>query len=135
MNLFSSGMDRQKNSTTLRNSSIQITGDYTSVGKSTTRQSTIWTLPSLSKTTKYTPRTTSKTVDCNSFLDYKSDHHKNWLNNMPYCQFRHIRRNCTNQTDYRIQSKVLSARLRKKHCPPKIISGAYKKASTPSQRT
>lgn len=76
-----------------------------------------------------------KTVDCNSFLDDKSDHQKNWLNNIPYGQFRRIRRNCTRDEDYRTKSKILSQRFREKNYPHQIISVAYNKAKTLSQKT
>lgn len=36
-----------------------------------------------------------KKVYSNSFLDFKSWHHKKWLQNIPYGQFCRIRQNCT----------------------------------------
>lgn len=75
-----------------------------------------------------------KQVDCNSFLDYKSQHHRKWLNNIPFGQFRRIRRNCTKNGDYVAQGGILRKRLKEKNYPTKIIDEAYTRASKLTQR-
>lgn len=75
-----------------------------------------------------------KDVDCNSFLHFSSNHHKQWLKNVPYGQFRRIRRNCTNDADFERQSEILKTRFKEKHYPAKLINDAYEKTDRLTQK-
>lgn len=74
-----------------------------------------------------------KSVDCNSLLDFNSCHYRKWLTNIPYGQFKRLRRNCTIDKDYRSQSNILKNRLKEKKYPSTIINYAYKKAGNLTQ--
>lgn len=49
----------------------------------------------------------SKLVSGNSYLHDGSCHHPTWKRNIPKGQFLRLQRNCTRDTDYIVQSKVL----------------------------
>lgn len=55
------------------------------------------------------------------------------MNNIPYGQFRRIRRNCTKNGDFKEQSKILTERLIEKGYPKKIITEAKDRATKMSQ--
>lgn len=74
-----------------------------------------------------------KKVDSNNFLEFDSCHNKNWIKNIPFGQMRRIKRNCTKQTDFKEQSKVLIKKFSDKKYPKTIIKAAYKKAEKLTQ--
>lgn len=55
-----------------------------------------------------------KPVDCNSLLDFRSYHHKQWRTNIPFGQFRRLRKNCTKDSDFQTQSNILHKRFDEK---------------------
>uniref|UniRef100_A0A8C5PUJ4 Reverse transcriptase domain-containing protein n=1 Tax=Leptobrachium leishanense TaxID=445787 RepID=A0A8C5PUJ4_9ANUR len=52
-------------------------------------------------------KTHFKDVDCNSFIERRSCHLPQWLNAVPKGQFLRMKRNCTNISDFDIQSTKL----------------------------
>lgn len=72
-----------------------------------------------------------KEVDTNSLLDFKSVHYKQWLSNVPFGQFRRLRKNCTLEKDFEEQSHTMT----KKKCPKHLIHEAKTKAGNLSQET
>lgn len=52
-----------------------------------------------------------KTTDQNSYIPVQSGHHPQWLRNIPKGQFMHIRRNCSQDSDYAIQAAVIKQRF------------------------
>ncbi|XP_056376037.1 uncharacterized protein LOC130273370 isoform X1 [Hyla sarda] len=79
-------------------------------------------------------KTFFKKVDSNSYLDFTSSHFKKWLINVPYGQFKRIRRNCSNLNDFEEQSDILRKRFRAKKYPKAIVDSSFKRASTLSQQ-
>ncbi|XP_068115920.1 mucin-2-like [Hyperolius riggenbachi] len=75
-----------------------------------------------------------KPTDRNGYLDYHSAHHKPWLKNVPFGQFKRLRRNCTNKEDYIKQSEILRTRFQEKHYPTPLIESAFERASTLTQQ-
>lgn len=67
-----------------------------------------------------------KPVDSNSLLDFHSCHYRKWFSNIPFGQFKRLRRNCTTNKDYIVQSKILRKKLKDKKYPRAILEGAYK---------
>lgn len=78
-----------------------------------------------------TSKTYFKPVD--SLLDYKSAHYKKWLNNVPFGQFRRLRKNCTQTQDYEEQCKIMSKRFKDKKYPEHLINEAKRRAGDLSQ--
>lgn len=76
---------------------------------------------------KITTENFFKKVDSNNYLDYQSCQHRKCLQNIPYGQFRRIRRNCSKTADYRKQSTILMKKFKEKKYPNKIISNTYQK--------
>ncbi|XP_056419489.1 uncharacterized protein LOC130360958 [Hyla sarda] len=67
------------------------------------------------KGTNYITSTYFKKVDINSYLEYNSAHQKQWLKNVPYGQFKRIRKNCMEDNTFAIQAKILSKRFIEKN--------------------
>lgn len=79
-------------------------------------------------------KTYFKPVDSNSYIHYSSFHHKKWLQNIPYSQFKRIRRNCTYKEDFIQQTDTIRKRFSAKKYPAKLIKkNALKKSSIVSQ--
>ncbi|XP_068120861.1 vomeronasal type-2 receptor 26-like [Hyperolius riggenbachi] len=69
-----------------------------------------------------------KSVDANSYIHYKSSHHKPWKKNIPYGQLLRIRRNCSDIKTFDKQAKVLTSKFAARHYPRKLINEAKRKA-------
>lgn len=89
---------------------------------------TILILPLFSEENTICTKNFFKKADCNSLLEYKSSHHKKWLTNISFGQFRRIRQNCTKKKDFTEQSRILTKRLKEKGYPKSIIKGAQERA-------
>lgn len=83
---------------------------------------------------KFITSTYFKPVDINSYLDFKSGHYSKWKKNVPYGQFHRIRKNCTEDKTFEIQSKVIAKRFLDKGYPKKLVADAFDKARTLSQK-
>ncbi|XP_075709805.1 uncharacterized protein LOC142743193 [Rhinoderma darwinii] len=81
----------------------------------------------------FTTKTHFKSVDVNSYLDFTSAHYPPWLRNVPFGQFRRIRKNCSNSIDFKKECLILSKRFREKHFPTSLIEGAQLKATKMTQ--
>lgn len=55
-----------------------------------------------------------KATDRNGYIPLTSCHHKLWLCNIPWGQFVRLRRNCTLESDYLLQSQTLATRFTSK---------------------
>lgn len=56
-------------------------------------------------------KTFFKETDRNAYIPTTSNHHKNWVRNIPKGQFKRVRRNCTLDSDYQDQSQKLVERF------------------------
>lgn len=74
-----------------------------------------------------------KKVDANSYLDFNSGHFHKWKQNVPFGQFRRVRKNCTSDTTFKEQAEVISKRFLDKGYPKGLINNARKKAEVLSQ--
>lgn len=74
-----------------------------------------------------------KTVDTNSYIDFKNKHYRKWKLNIPYGQFRRIRKNCTLDATFEKQAQVIWDRFERKGYPKLLIKEAYEKARCLSQ--
>lgn len=83
---------------------------------------------------KFITSTYFKAVDINSYLDYSSGHFKKWKQNVPYGQFRRVRKNCTNEKTFEVQSKTIAKRFLDKGYPKKLVQDAFEKAKALSQQ-
>lgn len=82
---------------------------------------------------RYTTSTFFKKVDSNSYLELSSGHYHKWKRNIPFGQFRQVRTNCTEESMYQEQAKIISQRFREKGYPKGLIEDAYHRASTLTQ--
>ena len=69
-----------------------------------------------------------KETDSLSYLDYSTCHHKSCKNAIPYIQFLRLRRICSDDDDFVVQSKILSLSLHKANYPDHIIQAAFDRA-------
>lgn len=74
-----------------------------------------------------------KKVDANSYLDFSSGHFHKWKRNVPYGQFRRIRKNCTEDSTYYKQATVIRKRFAEKGYPRGLIKNAMVKAGSLTQ--
>lgn len=52
-------------------------------------------------------KTFFKQTDVNSYIGLNSHHYKPWAANIPKRQFKRIKRNCTDHSDFVVQSKLI----------------------------
>lgn len=52
-----------------------------------------------------------KSTDCNSYIPVQSGHHPQWIRNIPKGQFMRIRQNCSQDTDYVLQTEQIKQRF------------------------
>lgn len=78
-------------------------------------------------------KTYFKLVDCNSLLNFQSSHYRKWLLNIPYSQMRRLQTNCSNNADFKQQSKVMKSRFLEKGYPVAEINDAIDRTSTFTQ--
>ncbi|XP_075434146.1 uncharacterized protein LOC142471230 isoform X1 [Ascaphus truei] len=76
-----------------------------------------------------------KSVSVNSYVHASSNHHKQWLNNIPLGQFHRIRRNCTRDVDFKSQSVSLGNKFLSKGYDPALISDSFDKVSSSDRST
>lgn len=74
-----------------------------------------------------------KRVDTNSYIDYSSNHYRKWKSNIPYGQFRRVRKNCTSNTIFEEQAAIIRTRFVEKGYPKPLIESAYDKVKNISQ--
>lgn len=77
---------------------------------------------------KFITATHFKKVDSNSYLDFNSGHFHKWKKNVPFGQFRRIRKNCTEDATYEEQAHLISQRFIEKGYPKGLIKEASNKA-------
>lgn len=68
---------------------------------------------------KFITSTHFKIVDTNSYLDFASGHYSKWKKNVPYGQFRRVQKNCSEDTTFEIQAKIIAKRFLEKGYPNK----------------
>lgn len=83
--------------------------------------------------TQIITKTFFKSVDCNSFLNFQSSHYKKWLLNIPYGQFRRVRKNCSRDVDFEHQVKIMETRFQEKGYPKTVIADAIKRTRNLTQ--
>ncbi|XP_075688301.1 uncharacterized protein LOC142681493 [Rhinoderma darwinii] len=76
------------------------------------------------KTTLYRKETAT-----NNLLHYQSFHPPHLKNGIPTGQFLRIRRNCSEEQDFKFHAKDLSERFKSRGYPQKVISKAFSKAA------
>lgn len=81
-----------------------------------------------SKDNKIETKTFRKPTAKNSLLSYKSYHPQPLRDNLPYSQFLRLKRNCSQKTDYLVQSKDLSIRLQQREYKTSTIKKCQKRA-------
>lgn len=74
-----------------------------------------------------------KSVDTNSYLDFSSGHYSKWKKNVPYGQFRRVRKNCSEDATFEIQAKIIAKRFLEKGYPIKLLEDAYTRAKSLNQ--
>lgn len=74
-----------------------------------------------------------KSVDANSDLNFQSNQYRKWKENIPFVQLRRMRKNCTTDTKFEDQSKIIVNHLKEKGFPDGLVTEAYKKVKTLSQ--
>lgn len=72
-------------------------------------------------------KTFFKTVGCNSLPNFQSSHYKKWLINVPYGQFRRLRKNCSRDIDFESQCKIMESCFLVKGYPKPVIKDAIKR--------
>ncbi|XP_075422987.1 uncharacterized protein LOC142463956 [Ascaphus truei] len=76
-----------------------------------------------------------KEVSVNNYVHASSNHHKQWLQNIPLGQFHRIRRNCSRDTDFVQQSGELSLKFKHKGYDKQLINESFKKVSSMDRST
>lgn len=76
-----------------------------------------------------------KQVDSNSYLEFSSGHHDAWKHNVPFGQFRRVRKNCTEETTFEIQAEKIKQRFQDKGYPKGLIKNAFNRAKKLNQDT
>lgn len=74
-------------------------------------------------------KTFFKASDRNGYIPTASNHHKNWLNNIPKGQFLRMRRNCTDHAQFEEQSRVLKQRFQEKGYASEQLDAAVEEVS------
>ena len=69
-----------------------------------------------------------KETDSLSYLDYSTCHPKSCKNAIPYSQFLRLRRICSDDDDFVVQSKILALSFHKANYPDHIIQAAFDRA-------
>eukprot|EP00079_Xenopus_tropicalis_P035384 XP_017949155.1 PREDICTED: uncharacterized protein LOC108647467 isoform X1 [Xenopus tropicalis] len=67
------------------------------------------------------------TVDVNNYVLASSNHDSAWLKNIPYGQFRRVRKNCSEIGEFEKQAEVITERFQKRGYKPKEIKEAREK--------
>lgn len=62
-----------------------------------------------------------KKTDRNSYLPITSGHHPLWLKNIPKGQIMRVKRNCSEETEFFLQSKILTERFEAKGYKPEML--------------
>ncbi|XP_056413371.1 uncharacterized protein LOC130356211 isoform X2 [Hyla sarda] len=75
-----------------------------------------------------------KLTATNSLLHFTSFHPSHTLSGIPTGQFLRVKRNCSNNQDFREQCNELTSRFNQKGYPKKIISRAYRRAQTTDRK-
>lgn len=79
-----------------------------------------------SYTFKLKTRIYFKKTDVNSFIGFDSYHYKTWITNIPKGQLRRIQRNCTDQSDFVKQAKMVKERFLERKYNEKLLDEAIK---------
>uniref|UniRef100_A0A803JSK4 Reverse transcriptase domain-containing protein n=1 Tax=Xenopus tropicalis TaxID=8364 RepID=A0A803JSK4_XENTR len=79
------------------------------------------------KQSKIQSRTYFKSVDVNNYVLASSNHDSAWLKNIPYGQFRRVRKNCSEIGEFEKQAEVITERFQKRGYKPKEIKEAREK--------
>lgn len=79
---------------------------------------------------RITTATYFKSVDTNSYLDFGGGHLQQWKTNVPFGQYRLVRKNCTIDTTFKKQAKVLQKRFLDKEYPISLTTQSYNKGKT-----
>ena len=69
-----------------------------------------------------------KPTASHSYLDYNSSHPLATRNSIPYSQFLRLRRLCSDDIDFQIQSKSMVSKFLNRHYPPSVVLKALSKA-------
>ena len=69
-----------------------------------------------------------KPTASHSYLDYNSSHPLATRNSIPYSQFLRLRRLCSDDVDFQIQSKSMVSKFLNRHYPPSVVLKALSKA-------
>lgn len=83
---------------------------------------------------KFSTSTFFKKVDTNSYLAFDSGHYIKWKTNVPFGQYRRIRKNCSDDDMFIKQSQILKQRFQEKKYPTSLIKSAYKRAKGMTQK-
>lgn len=65
-----------------------------------------------------------KKNDMNTYLHFQSHHPRHLRANIPYCQFLHIKRNATDQTQFQHSSRIMHHQFLRKGYPNGIVAMA-----------
>ncbi|XP_075431149.1 uncharacterized protein LOC142468425 [Ascaphus truei] len=68
-----------------------------------------------------------KDVDKNNYILQTSCHHPSWLRNVPYGQCRRMKINCTDDANFKIQTKFLEERFYEKDSNKQTVQSAIQK--------
>ena len=82
----------------------------------------------LLKNNVLTPTLYTKETDTLSYLDYSSCHPTSCKKSIPYSQFLRLKRICSDEVDFVIQSKKLASSFHKANYPDNIIQEGFNKA-------
>ena len=69
-------------------------------------------------------KTYFKPTDRNGYIPVDSCHHRRWLESVPRSQFLRLRRNCTRDSDFHLQSDMLKTRFLDKGYEPALVDNA-----------
>lgn len=81
----------------------------------------------------FTTKTFFKPTDRNGYFPQDSCHHPRWIKNVPKGQFRRIRKNCTSDQDYEVQSTLLLKRFQEKGNETELLETEKKKTGELTQ--
>lgn len=68
-----------------------------------------------------------KSIDTNSYLDFKSNHHRSWKKNIPFGQLWQIRKNCTLNSTFERQAAIIKKCFAEKGYPKHLVTEAYRR--------
>lgn len=73
-------------------------------------------------------------MDTNSYINFPSNHYRKWKLNIPFGQFKRVRKNCTQDTTFEKQALTIRRRFEEKGYPKQLLHEAYERAKGLSQK-